>query len=1122
MTAELRIELLGPVRAWRGTDELALGSAHRRAVLAILATYANRAVSRQELIDAVWGETPPTSAEGSIYTYVSGIRHALEPGRPRRYAEELLTSVSAGYCLRIPAEACDAHRFQEHRDRAQRCWAARDAAGAIEALDSALRLWKGEALSGIPGPFATNQRARLAELHLATLERRAELMLAAGGHAEIVAELSILAREHPLREGLRELLILALYRCGRQADALAVFHETRRTLIEELGTEPRPRLQDLHEQILANAPGLAHTDVQVSVPPKPAPPKVAWAGSPQPIRPANFVGRADEVAFLRTAVSEVAAGNGQSVWLEGVAGIGKSWLLAEGLAEATASGCQLAWGVCDELDQPFTLHALLDCLGIEADSADPRRAALACALGGGPRASVPADCLPKAVHRLLGLVSELCAEAPLILVLDDLQWADETSLLVWQRLRQVSRQQPLLLIGACRPMSSRPGLQRLRAHAEAESEALVLAPLSDSEVGDLVRKIVGLPVNAEVRNLVHSAGGNPLYVREIVNGLLRTGSIIFTDDKAETDPSLRGVVPDVVLSAIGSQLAFLSGPAADFLRWAALLGERFSPADVATALGKPASELSEVIDEACATGQLKECGEMLAFRYPVVHQAFYSRIPKAVRLALHRQLATALAQAGAPAERIAGQLIAAPEPVDSWVVDWLLANVAVLASNAPRTATALLRAALNRVSISGPAREELAAAFARLLFSLGRVPANTAQYVLARTTDSLLAAEARLILAYSHYRKDQLDAALSTLRPAMCDEHVADSWKRRVQPLLASLDSADPAVVPKQRVAHGSLDRPDAFCAVPELADLWLLALQDTTLALQSLDHLNDPLAALRAAEHFAISHTLPGEVALAGAVHYYWLGMWDDALARITAVTECAPETESYLLARPGASTIVHGVAALVAAHRDDQETALAHLHCAGQWSRTEFQPGVDFVLATRSLLAEQQGRLSEALGWLTPVIESDFAPMVHRYRWLPRVVRLATHLGKFDQARAALRVCESDFIRTPSPSREAAVAHCRGLVTRGPGEVVAAADHYRCIGRRIERAAADEDAAALLTERGLVEEARAALMSALSAFTDVGACWNIRRVESRIRELGNHRIAAAPAAHQTSSPPQ
>ncbi|PKW17999.1 BTAD domain-containing putative transcriptional regulator [Saccharopolyspora spinosa] len=1121
MTAELRIELLGPVRAWRGTDELALGSAHRRAVLAILATYANRAVSRQELIDAVWGETPPTSAEGSIYTYVSGIRYALEPGRPRRCAEELLTSVSAGYCLRIPAEACDVHRFQEHRDRAQRCWAARDAAGAIEALDSALRLWKGEALSGVPGPFATNQRARLAELHLATLERRAELMLAAGGHAEIVAELSILAREHPLREGLRELLILALYRCGRQADALAVFHETRRTLIEELGTEPRPKLRDLHEQILASAPGLAKTDVQVAVP-KPTPPKVAWAGSPQPVRPANFVGRADEVAFLRTAVSEVAAGNGQSVWLEGVAGIGKSWLLAEGLAEATASGCQLAWGVCDELDQPFTLHALLGCLGIEADSADPRRAALAYELGGGSGVSVPADCLSEAVHRLLGLVSELCADAPLILVLDDLQWADETSLLVWQRLCQVSRQLPLLLIGACRPISSRRGLQRLRAYAEAECEALALAPLPDSEVGDLLRKIVGLPVNAELRNLVHSAGGNPLYVREIVNGLLRTGSIVFTDDKAGTDPSLRGEVPDVVLSAIGSQLAFLSGPTADFLRWAALLGERFSLTDVATALGKPASELSEMIDEACATGQLKESGEMLAFRYPVVHQAFYGRIPKAVRLALHRQLATALAQAGAPAERIAGQLIAAPEPVDSWVVDWLLANVAVLASNAPRTATALLRSALNRVSMSGRAREELAATFARLLFSLGRVPANTAQYVLSRTTDSLLAAEARLILAYSYYRKDQLGAALSTLRPAMRDERVADSWKRRIQPLLATLDPTDPAVVPKPRVAHDSLDLPDTYSAVPELGDLWLLALQDTTLALQSLDHLSDPLAALRGAEHFATSHTLPGEVALAGAVHYYWLGMWDDALARITAVTECAPETESYLLARPGASTIVHGVAALVAAHRDDQETALGHLHCAGQWSRTEFQPGIDFVLATRSLLAEQQDRLPEALAWLTPVIGSDFAPMVHRYRWLPRVVRLATHLGKSDQARAALRVCESDCIRTPSPSREAAVAHCRGLVTRDPGEVVAAADHYRCIGRRIERAAADEDAAALLTERGLVEEARAALMSALSAFTDVRAFWNVQRVESRIRELGNHRIAAAPAPHQTSSPPQ
>ncbi|WP_246471901.1 BTAD domain-containing putative transcriptional regulator [Saccharopolyspora phatthalungensis] len=1130
-----------------------MGSAHRRTVLAVLAMSANQSVSRQQLIDAVWGESPPSSAEGSIYTYVSDIRRALEPERSRRNAGQILTTVSSGYCLRLPPDACDVHRFQEYRSRAQQCWARQDATGAIEALDSALRLWKGEALSGIPGPFASVQRPRLTELRLATLEQRAEIVIAEGGHAEIVAELSALVREHPMREALRALLMLALYRSDRKGEALAVFRETRQTLIEELGIEPASPLRNLHEQMLANDPSLARVPVRRSestapkaapvdptpsqpAPVKPAPPKLLGVESRQPSRPARFVGRSAEVSFLRDAVSDVAAGNGRAVWIEGEPGIGKSCLLAEGLAEAIASGCQVAWGVSDELGQRFTLRVLLECLGVKPDSADPRRAELASALRDRPDTSASDEDVQPVVHNLLNLVAELCADAPLVLVIDDLHWADAATLLVWQHLCRLRRELPLLLIGACRPVPVRAELDQVRANVEADATVLPLGPLPESAVHEFVSAIVGLPVSAKLRAVVKGARGNPRYVEETVNGLLREGAIVFAGGYADTDPSLDDAVPDAALSAIAGHLRFLSGQTTELLRRAALLGEQFSLAEAAIALDRPASDLIEMVDEACAAGLLMESHDLLAFRHPLVHKVFYAKMPNAVRLAMHRQLAEALAKAGAPADRVAAQLTAAPVTVDSWLIDWLLANVGVLSSNAPHSAAALLRAALNRGSISSAVREKFAAAFARLMFWLGREPASSAQFVVARTTDSLLDADMRLILAYIYYRRGGVGKALDEIRPAMRDELVPETWRSRYTPLLAALESAefgDPgnrqAVTAQRRDSRSTpetSDRaPDAFETVPQLADLWMLALDDTMLALQDLDHVDDALGALRAAEHYATSHTLPGEISVAGVVHYYWLGLWPDALGKVSAMTLADSLTESYLLGRPGASAILHGVAALIAGHRNEQATARAHLHSAGQWSRrnpTGFLAGSDFLLMARSLLAEGQGRLEAALERRVPILTSDFAPMTHRYRWLPGVARIAAQLGDSEAMRLALEVCESEMRRDRTAAREAAAAHCRGLVNRDLGAVLTAADHYRSAGRRIELAGAEEDAAILFAERSRLDDARAALGASLSTYAELGAVWNVQQAESRLEQFGLQRLPGATArASGEAEPP-
>lgn len=256
LVEDLRIELLGPVRAWRGDEELDLGPGRCRAVFAMLAMRAGHTVSRQELIAGVWGDDPPASVEGNLYTYVSGLRRALDPTRTRWSGGDVLVSAGAGYCLRVAPGAIDVTAFDRLRTQSVADAEHGEFRAAAEGLTAALDLWHGDALCGISGPFAERHRVQLGELRLAVVERRAEATLALGGHHEIVAELAGLVAEHPLREGLRGLLMLALYRAGRTAEALASYRSAHQSLVDELGIEPGPALRRLHDRILTSDPTL--------------------------------------------------------------------------------------------------------------------------------------------------------------------------------------------------------------------------------------------------------------------------------------------------------------------------------------------------------------------------------------------------------------------------------------------------------------------------------------------------------------------------------------------------------------------------------------------------------------------------------------------------------------------------------------------------------------------------------------------------------------------------------------------------------------------------------------------------------------------------------------------------
>ncbi|MBY8851795.1 AfsR/SARP family transcriptional regulator, partial [Saccharothrix sp. MB29] len=290
----LRVKVLGPLRAWFGDRELPLGSNRQQAVLAVLAAQPDRPVPQRALIAGVWGGEAPASATGNLHTYLSALRRALGPAR------DLLVSGTDGYSLKLDQAALDSAVFDRAHREAEQRYAAGDRRGAVTLLDEGLALWAGEAYAGVRSPFAERARRRLADLRLDALRLRARARLELGEHAGLVAELADLVREHPSDESLHELLMLALHRGGRQAEALEAFRAARLALARN-GSEPGRALRDLHQLVLAG-PAEAADPANASVPVELL--RVEPPHTPPPPT-GELVGRDEELAALAGAVENV-------------------------------------------------------------------------------------------------------------------------------------------------------------------------------------------------------------------------------------------------------------------------------------------------------------------------------------------------------------------------------------------------------------------------------------------------------------------------------------------------------------------------------------------------------------------------------------------------------------------------------------------------------------------------------------------------------------------------------------------------------------------------------------------------------------------------------------------------
>lgn len=657
--------VLGPLVAAGGRGPVALRGARQRAVLARLLVAGGRVVPVDRLVDDLWAE-PPQGAVGAVRTFVADLRRALEPDRPPRQPARLLVTAPPGYALAAAPEAVDAGRFEAAVGAAGELLAAGRPGPALAALDDALALWRGPAYAEFAGePWARAEIDRLDELRNLAVARRAEALLALGRAAEAASDLRAQAAAQPLREETWRLLAVALYRAGRQGDALAALREARAVLVRELGVDPGPRLRRLEADILAQAPHLDPTQptavpppTRLPVPapvappapaPPPAPVPVTDGGAAQERRP--FVGRVAELASLTGLAGEVARrGRPALALVSGDAGAGKT-AFVEALADRLAAeGWTCAVGRVPEYEGAPAAWPWTQLAAALPDAAEPEEPPVAAVAGGssgapvpggvsdGPVGDAPAD-VPGAdepavaryrLHRIAGTrLGAAARRGPVLLVLDDLHRADEDTLDLLTALftgpEPVTG--PVLAVGTYRATGITPALTGALARlARTEPVRVYLGGLAEAETADLVRAVAGPADEDTVRVLHRRSGGNPFFARELARLLAAEGA-------AALD-----TVPAGVRDVIRHRLAQLPGPTRTVLRQAAVLG-RDLDADVLAALAGEEAML-DAVDRAAQAGFLTPDGTR--FGHILVRDTLYTDLSAPRRARWHAAVGAAL------------------------------------------------------------------------------------------------------------------------------------------------------------------------------------------------------------------------------------------------------------------------------------------------------------------------------------------------------------------------------------------------------------------------------------------------------------------------------------------------
>lgn len=740
----LAVRLLGPVEADVDGAPADLGSPKQRGLLALLAIEPGRVVSAERLISELWGDDAADSSLSTLQVYVSRLRRALGPDPGT--GDPVVVRRAPGYVLDLPPESVDTQAFgrlltaaTEKADLAPRA--------ALALVDEALGLVRGPVLGDVVdrlGDVARTEAQRLEERVLSARELRLELQLACGDPASAATEAAALAAELPLRERVHAILVLALYRSGRQAEALACYDQVRARLADELGVDPGPELRHLHAQVLRQDPALAGPAVAEPARPDPRP-----AGDPPLVvrrEQPPLIGRDAELDQLLRAAADARAGHGGLVVIIGEAGIGKTRLVRELADRCAADGMLVAWGATPEEHTGAPLAPWRRILAALPDT--PSRRDLRARDG--------------SAAEWVGEILEAADTRPLLVVVEDASWADPASLAVLNALAPECADRPVLLVVTRRPDPSPEWTEVAGRLARLPHLRLDLGTLSAADATAVIGSRLLRPRPASTCATVAArADGNPLFLVELARLLDQAPA-----GEAEPDVDVPGSVRDLMLARVQQ----LSPAARALLDVASVAGREAPLSVVAGVVGLSPSDFDDALDETTAAGMLVETGDshpLVRFPHALLRDAVYAELRPRHRARWHGEIARALAAAHVhDPERLAGHLLESVETVGPEAVlpvlleaadravdvpgprqgSWWLDQARMVADQVPagpdgdRARMAVLRRDASRAATAhGWAAPEVAAPVAELVGLARRLPpAQDAIDVLLQRTLALL------------------------------------------------------------------------------------------------------------------------------------------------------------------------------------------------------------------------------------------------------------------------------------------------------------------------------------------------------------------------------------------------